>query len=124
MNRSARLRCVCCIRSQEPPRGGQGRQAMRRERRRVASGGMHSVAHKNLVKRIATALDALRAADDPLDQPDAARRLREAADELEAAYVDGARNAGATWNDIAACYGLTKQGAQQRFHTRRKSRRR
>jgi hypothetical protein len=26
-----------------------------------------------------------------------------------------ARKAGATWNEIGACYGLSKQGAQQRF---------
>ena len=46
---------------------------------------------------------------------DAARRLREAAEELEAAQVEAARKAGATWIEIGACYGLTKQGAQQRF---------
>jgi hypothetical protein len=46
---------------------------------------------------------------------EAARRLREAAEELEAAQVEAARQAGATWIEIGACYGLTKQGAQQRF---------
>ena len=46
---------------------------------------------------------------------DAARLLREAAEELEAAQVEAARKAGATWIEIGACYGLTKQGAQQRF---------
>ena len=46
---------------------------------------------------------------------EAARRLREAAEELEAAQVEAARKAGATWIEIGACYGLTKQGAQQRF---------
>ncbi len=46
---------------------------------------------------------------------DAARRLREAAEELETAQVEAARKAGATWIEIGACYGLTKQGAQQRF---------
>jgi hypothetical protein len=50
---------------------------------------------------------------------DAARRLREAAEELEAAQVEAARKAGATWNEIGACYGLTKQGAQQRFRPAR-----
>jgi hypothetical protein len=36
---------------------------------------------------------------------DTARRLREAAEELEAAQVEAARKAGATWNEIGACYG-------------------
>jgi hypothetical protein len=45
----------------------------------------------------------------------AERRLREAAEALEAAQVRAARKADATWNEIGALYGLTKQGAQQRF---------
>ena len=73
------------------------------------------MASKSPVKRIFAALSALDAADGPIGRLDAARRLREAADELEAAQVDAARKAGATWNEIGACYGLTKQGAQQRF---------
>ena len=73
------------------------------------------MASKSPVKRIFAALSALDAADGPISRLDAARRLREAAEELEAAQVDAARKAGATWNQIGACYGLTKQGAQQRF---------
>jgi hypothetical protein len=73
------------------------------------------VAHRSAVKRILTALSALEAADRPMSRLDAARRLREAAEELEAAQVEAARKAGATWMEIGACYGLTKQGAQQRF---------
>jgi hypothetical protein len=67
------------------------------------------------VKRILAALSALEVADRPMSRLDAARRLREAAEELEAAQVEAARKAGATWLEIGACYGLTKQGAQQRF---------
>jgi hypothetical protein len=74
-----------------------------------------TVASKTPVKRILAALGALDAADGPISRLDAARRLREAAEELEAAQVEAARKAGATWNEIGACYGLTKQGAQQRF---------
>jgi hypothetical protein len=70
---------------------------------------------KSPARRITAALGALDAADGPISRLDAARRLREAAEELEAAQVDAARKAGATWNEIGACYGLTKQGAQQRF---------
>jgi ATPase subunit of ABC transporter with duplicated ATPase domains len=73
------------------------------------------VAPKSPVKRISAALGALDVADGPMDRLEAARRLREAAEELEAAQVEAARKAGATWIEIGACYGLTKQGAQQRF---------
>lgn len=74
-----------------------------------------TVAHKNPVKRILAALGAFDAAGDAVSRLDAARRLREAAEELETAQVEAARKAGVTWIEIGACYGLTKQGAQQRF---------
>lgn len=74
-----------------------------------------TVASKSPAKRILAALGALDAADGPISRLEAARRLRDAAEELEAAQVEAARKAGATWNEIGACYGLTKQGAQQRF---------
>jgi len=77
------------------------------------------MASKSPVRRITAALGALDAADGPISRLDAARRLREAAEELEAAQVEAARKAGATWNEIGACYGLTKQGAQQRFRAAR-----
>ncbi len=77
------------------------------------------VAPKSPVKRMFAALSALDAADGPISRLEAARRLREAAEELEAAQVEAARKAGATWNEIGACYGLTKQGAQQRFRAAR-----
>jgi hypothetical protein len=77
------------------------------------------VAPKNPVRRITAALGALDIADGPVSRLDAARRLREAAEELEADQIEAARKAGATWNEIGACYGLTKQGAQQRFRAAR-----
>ena len=77
------------------------------------------MASKSPVRRITAALGALGAADGPLSRLEAARRLREAAEELEAAEVEAARKAGTTWNEIGACYGLTKQGAQQRFRAAR-----
>ena len=77
------------------------------------------MASKSLVKRISAALGALDVADGPMSRLEAARRLREAAEELEAAQVEAARKAGATWIEIGACYGLTKQGAQQRFRAAR-----
>jgi molybdenum cofactor biosynthesis enzyme len=78
-----------------------------------------TVTSKNPVRRITAALGALDTADGPMSRLDAARRLREAAEDLEAAQIEAARKAGATWNEIGACYGLTKQGAQQRFRTAR-----
>ena len=75
---------------------------------------------RSTVKRILAALSAFDVADRPMSRLDAARRLREAAEELEAAQVEAARKAGATWLEIGACYGLTKQGAQQRFRAARK----
>ena len=77
------------------------------------------VAPKSPVRRITAALGALDVAGGPISQLEAARDLREAAEELEAAQVEAARKAGATWNEIGACYGLTKQGAQQRFRAAR-----
>jgi hypothetical protein len=73
------------------------------------------MASTNLFKRILAALAALDVAEGPMSRLQAARRLREAAEDLEAAQVEAARKAGATWSEIGACYGLTKQGAQQRF---------
>jgi hypothetical protein len=78
------------------------------------------VASKSLLRRITAALGALDIADGPMSQLDAARRLREAAEDLEAAQIEAARKAGATWKEIGACYGLTKQGAQQRFRAARR----
>jgi hypothetical protein len=78
------------------------------------------VAAKNPVRRIVAALGALDAADTPMSRLEAARRLREAAEELETAQVEAARKVGATWIEIGACYGLTKQGAQQRFRAAHK----
>jgi hypothetical protein len=78
------------------------------------------VASKSAFRRIRNLLGALEVAAGPMSRLDAARRLREAAEELEAAQVEAARKTGATWNEIGACYGLTKQGAQQRFRFARK----
>ena len=78
-----------------------------------------TMASKSPVRRITAALGALDVADGPTSRLEAARRLREAAEELEAAEVEAARKAGATWTEIGACYGLTKQGAQQRFRAAR-----
>jgi hypothetical protein len=79
-----------------------------------------TVASKSPVERILAALSALDVAGSPIGRLDAARRLREAAEELEAAQVKAARKAGTTWNEIGTCYGLTKQGAQQRFRPARR----
>jgi len=46
---------------------------------------------------------------------EAIRRSRKALDDLETATVIAARAQGVSWRDIGAVYGLSKQGAQQRF---------
>lgn len=46
---------------------------------------------------------------------DLARLGRESAEATERAAVVSAREAGVSWSRIGELYGLTKQGAQQRF---------
>lgn len=46
---------------------------------------------------------------------DSAREARELAEAAERDAVVAARDAGASWARIGELYGLTKQGAQQRF---------
>lgn len=70
-------------------------------------------------KRLERALDDLGRAKAPADRLRAARRVREAADKLETANIEAAREAGLTWAEVGALYGLTKQGAQQRFRPAR-----
>ncbi len=65
--------------------------------------------------RIHRALRAHQTATDPLTALDAARVLREEAERLERRAVEGVRAAGTSWSTIGSLYGLTKQGAQQRF---------
>ena len=67
------------------------------------------------VRRFDRALESVRAIPDPLLRLDAIRRAREALDELEAVTVIAARADGVSWRNIGAVYGLSKQGAQQRF---------
>ena len=68
-------------------------------------------------KRVTRALESLRAVADPLIRLDAVRAALEQLEELQASTVAEARAGGATWSEVGAIYGLTKQGAQQRFRT-------
>ena len=72
---------------------------------------------KDSSSRIKVALHAHQQATDPLDKLKMSRTIRVAAEELEADAIEQARNSGATWREIGSCYGVTKQGAQQRFRT-------
>lgn len=67
------------------------------------------------LESLAVAVEELGHARTPVDELTAARRVRELADEVELGFVAAARDRGLTWADIGAVYGLTKQGAQQRF---------
>ncbi|GAA2748601.1 helix-turn-helix domain-containing protein [Amnibacterium kyonggiense] len=66
-------------------------------------------------KRFERGVEALRQIPDPLRRLDAVRAAREELESLEAEAVRSARSEGATWKAIGALYGLSKQGAQQRF---------
>ncbi len=66
-------------------------------------------------KRLTRALSEVHRAKTPAKRLAAVRLAREAAEGLEQAHVEAAREAGLTWAEIGAVYGLTKQGAQQRF---------
>lgn len=70
-------------------------------------------------KRLARAVEALRSIDDPIARLDATRAAREELERLERDAVAACRAAGHTWTDIGARYGLSRQGAQQRFRRRR-----
>ena len=66
-------------------------------------------------RRFDRALESLQGVPDPLLRLEAIRRSRKALDDLETATVIAARAQGVSWRDIGAVYGLSKQGAQQRF---------
>jgi hypothetical protein len=72
-------------------------------------------------KRLIGALEELARIEDPLARLDAVRRARESLEQLESETVIHARKLGTTWTAIGALYGLTKQGAQQRFQPSRKA---
>ena len=64
---------------------------------------------------VAAALSRLAAEHDPEPALRLVRSLREHAELLELELVREARSHGMSWARIGAVYGLTKQGAQQRF---------
>ncbi len=69
-------------------------------------------------------MNALASAPDVMAKLDAIRRLREHAEAVESELVVAARAEGLSWTAIGAVYGMTKQGAQQRFGPAKKRRRR
>lgn len=77
------------------------------------------VAEPTHLKRFTRALQALQEVPDPALRLDAVRIAIARLEELEAKTVADARAAGVTWVDIGALYGLSKQGAQQRFRPRK-----
>ncbi len=73
------------------------------------------MADSGVTKRFDRVLRALEDIHDPIARLDEIRRRREELEHLEARTVIAARRNGATWRSIGALYGLSKQGAQQRF---------
>jgi hypothetical protein len=76
------------------------------------------VANRRLLRKVGRALEALENAPDAMQALELARQVREASEALESAHIAAARAGGATWTQIGAQYGLTKQGTQQRFGRR------
>lgn len=70
---------------------------------------------KGTFKQLRRSLEAVAEAPNALEAIRAARTLREEAEALELATVIEARRQRATWSEIGAVYGTSKQGAQQRF---------
>jgi hypothetical protein len=70
---------------------------------------------KGTFKQLRRSLDAVAAAPNALEAVRASRQLREEAETLELEAVIEARQQRATWSEIGAVYGTSKQGAQQRF---------
>lgn len=68
-----------------------------------------------LRRRLMADLIELERAEAPLAAVERVRVARERAEALEAAVLAGARAERVSWAKIGAVYGLTKQGAQQRF---------
>lgn len=73
------------------------------------------MAARGSIKRVTQAIAEVEAASSPTAALEAARQLREAAEDLEFSAVEEARQAGTTWTRIGDLYGTSKQGVQQRF---------
>lgn len=73
------------------------------------------VSEQAYAKRFSRVLQSLEAVPDPLRRLDMIRQHIDALEKLEASTVAAARASGVTWIEIGAVYGLSKQGAQQRF---------
>jgi len=70
------------------------------------------------VKRLVSEMQALETRSKkagPIEALDLARRLREAAEDLERLRVIEAREQGVSWRQIGSLYDISKQAAQQRF---------
>lgn len=70
---------------------------------------------KGTYKKLRRAIDAVSTAPNAIEALAAARQLTEASEALERELVIAAREQRATWTEIGAIYGTSKQGAQQRF---------
>ena len=70
------------------------------------------------VKQLVAAIESLQSlgnSGEPLDALKAARRIRQAAEDLERLKVQEAREKGISWREIGSLYDISKQAAYQRF---------
>lgn len=70
-------------------------------------------------RRLGKSLAKLDRASSPLERVERAREARELAERLESEAIHAARAEKVSWAKLGAVYGLTKQGAQQRFGGKR-----
>lgn len=73
------------------------------------------MSRKGTYKKLWRAVEAVQTAPNAIEALAAARQLTEASEALERELVIAAREQRATWTEIGAIYGTSKQGAQQRF---------
>ncbi|NLT31002.1 MAG: hypothetical protein GXX86_11205 [Propionibacterium sp.] len=67
------------------------------------------------IDKLSAACAQLQQAADPLAAVDLAQQIGTLADKVQHDAVRAARQQGVSWSKIGAVFGLSKQGAQQRF---------
>lgn len=79
---------------------------------------MDDISPAELRRRLIEALVELERGETPLAALERAKAARELAESLEQSIIAAARAERVSWSKIGSVYGLTKQGAQQRFGER------
>ncbi|MGJ3508831.1 hypothetical protein [Enemella sp. A6] len=67
------------------------------------------------INKLTAACDDFQQAADPLAAVEIAQQVGSLAEKVQHEAVRAARQQGVSWSKIGAVFGLSKQGAQQRF---------